>query len=498
MSAAAPAVHRKQAEWMEAHRIARINLSAFVRLSWPTLNPGRPLVWGRAIQAMCDHLQAVTEGRIRRLIINIPPGHMKTTVVSICWPAWEWLRYPERRYLCGSYGADISVKVSRDRRNLIRSDWYRSAFGEDWTLADDGSAVTAYANTRNGWMRAVSTGGAGTGLHGDRVLIDDPIKAEDIYTAALDTHVRWFRETMETRVTDLSTSAFVLIMQRLHARDLAGVLLEEGGWDLLCLPAEYEPARHCRTSIGWQDWRRTPGELLFPERFPLVELDRKRVSLGAARYAAQYQQSPVAGDGNVFSRSWWRYYDAAPACDEYVGSWDCTFKKSDSSDYVVGQVWGRKGADFYLLDQHRERAGFVDTQRAFLSLAEKWPQCRRWLVELAANGVGLVDTMRRVMPGIIGVDVAKLGGKEARAAYISPAVESGNVYLPRQASWVSGFVEECAAFPRGDNDDQVDAATQALRDMSTRVGGASLPSLAPDQTRPRAAALLQGGGRWQR
>ncbi len=487
---------------MEAHRIARRDFSAFVRLAWSTLNPGRPLVWGRAIQAMCDHLQAVSEGRIRRLIINIPPGHTKTTVVSICWPAWEWLEHPERRYLAGSYGADISVKVSRDRRNLIRSEWYNAAFRPGWSLADDGSAVTAFANTQNGWMRAVSTGGAGTGLHGDRVVIDDPMKAEDIYSAALDTHVRWFRETMETRVTDLRTSAFVVIMQRLHARDLAGVLLDEGGWEHLCLPAEYEPTRHCRTNIGWEDWRTRAGELLFPERFPADELARKRATMPASAYAAQYQQSPVVGDGNVFSRGWWRYYDVLPHCDEYVGSWDCTFKHADTSDFVVGQVWGRRGSDFYLVDQIRARMGFVETQRAFTDLAAKWPQCRRWLVELAANGVGLVDTMRRVMPGVIGVDVAKMGGKEARAAYVSPAVESGNVHLPnaRIAPWVTAFVEECAAFPRADNDDQVDGMTQALRDLMTRTGGVMAPAaLAPDSTAPRAAGLIHGGGRaWGR
>lgn len=469
-----------------ADGVAVERLSAFVRRAWHLINPGRQLVWNWHMDAMCEHLEAITAGQIRRLVINIPPGYSKTTIVTICWAAWEWLRKPELRYLFASYADSLSRKAADDRRTILNSRWYWAVQGHArrvhgsplWSLTAD---TQGHVNTtRGGWMLATSVGGQGTGRHADRNIIDDPIKAEDIYTVELENHVRWFQETLSSRVTSVMAAAFVVVMQRLSGRDLSGVLMEDPDWCVLKLPAEYEPAKSKVNVLGWKDPRTEEGEPLFPARFPREYLEKRKgpFGLGPVAYSAQEQQDPVAGSGNIFQRQWWKFWwgpgdkpgeaaDRLPdEVDRAIGSWDMTFKKGVGTDYVVGQVWGVVGANFYLLDQTRARLGFNETEAAFVNLRRKWPMVTRWLVEEKANGAAIIDRLRSQIPGIIPINPTE--SKEARAAAVSSFVQSGNVWLPTPAThpWVLQLVEEAAAFPHGTYDDQVDGLSQALRDLS--------------------------------
>ena len=471
-----------------ADAIAADRLGPFVRLAWRLINPGRRLVWNWHMDAICEHLEAITNGDLKKLLINIPPGYSKTTIVTICWAAWEWLRFPEMRYLFASYGDSLSRKAAADRRTVLNSDWYwrvqahssRVLGAPNWHL---GAETQGHVNSsRGGWMLSTSVGGQGTGRHGDRNIIDDPIKAEDVYTVELENHVRWFRETLTSRVTSVTDSAFVVVMQRLHCADLSGVLRDDPDWCSLVLPAEYERAKTVVNSLGWADPRTVEGEPLFPARFPAEYLEKRKgpFGIGPIAYSAQEQQDPVAGSGNIFQRQHWRFWWAegdkpgAPEdrlpddVDRVIGSWDMTFKKGVGTDFVVGQIWASKGANLYLLDQTRARLGFSETEAAFVSLRRKWPMVTRWLVEEKANGAAIIDRLRTQIPGIIPINPTE--SKEARAAAIASFVQSGNVWLPAPSRhpWVLQLIEEAAAFPHGTYDDQVDALTQALRDLSLR------------------------------
>jgi len=453
-----------------ANTLATDKLSNFIRMAWPIINPARPLVWGWHMDAICEHLEAITAGQIKKLVINVPPGHAKTSIISICWPCWEWLKNPQLRYLAASYSDDLAKRASKDRTDIIHSPWYQSLFltvpffkdpKNRWEVTH--STLKEIRTNKAGSMISTSIGGKATGMHGDRVLVDDPLKAQDVHTINLARHVEWFNQTMRTRVTSVKESAFVVVMQRLHQEDLAGVLIKDDEWDHLRLPSEFEPAKKTVTSIGWEDPRTEEGEPLFPERFPVEHLRHQKgpFGLGPIAYAAQHQQDPVSGEGNIFQRGWWKFWSDDPKVkadarlpdevDRVIGSWDMTFKAGTDSDFVVGQVWAAKGADFYLLDQVRARLGFTETKHAFRSLAAEYPMVDRWLVEEKANGSAIISELKDEIGGVI--SVVPLETKAARAAAVSGFVEAGNVYLPSmdmindggaaRFPWVFQLLDEC-------------------------------------------------------
>lgn len=454
------------------------------------VEPGTPLLWNWHIDAICEHLQAVTDGRIRRLLINIPPGHMKSLLVSVFWPAWVWARRPEWRALFSSYAMDLAIRDSVRCRDLITSEWYQEGFCPPWGLKGDQNVKSFFENTRRGFRFSLSVGGRATGFRGDCVVVDDPLNAKEQYSkTARDECVFWWDKVMSSRLNDQRVGARVIIMQRLHEEDLAGHVIRKEGYEHLCLPTEFEPERltgsgrdhiPAATRIGWRDPRTEPGELLFPTLFSAPVVTEAKRDLGADGFAGQHQQRPSPADGTIFKRAWWQYYRQAPAVfDVVIQSWDCSFKDTKGTDYVVGQVWGRLGADKYLLDQVRDRMDFTATCAALKSLSAKWSRAAAKLIEDKANGPAVISALRRQVSGLIPVEPD--GSKVARAHAVSADVEAGNVYLPEGATFTSDFVEELASFPNGTYDDQVDAATQALRRLSSGATTASWADDVPDQ-----------------
>jgi predicted phage terminase large subunit-like protein len=463
------------------------SLREFVRQAWHVIEPSALFVPGFHIDAIIDHLESVTRGDIRNLLINVPPRHMKSLLVSVFWPAWEWIRWPERRWLHSSYAATLSIRDSVKCRRLIESPWYRARWGHVFTLTGDQNAKTRFDNNRSGYRLSTSVGGAVTGEGGDRIVCDDPHNVADVASDTTRKNaIDWWDIAMSTRVNDPKTSAMVIVMQRCHQRDLSGHLLEKGNFEHLCLPAEYEgPGRV--TSIGFSDPRTELGELLWGDRFGPQEIENLKISLGSYGAAGQLQQRPSPAGGGIFKRHWFRYFQPRgmnlppvevrlpdgtltliPAIevphqvDEQMQSWDCTFKELDTSDYVVGQLWARKGAFFLLGDQFRERTDCPGTVKAVRAMTEKWPATMAVLIEDKANGSAVIQMLSRDIPGLLPVNPQ--GGKIARAAAVSPLIEAGNIYLPHPAyaPWVNDFIEECVQFPNGAHDDQVDAMTQAL------------------------------------
>jgi predicted phage terminase large subunit-like protein len=444
----------------------RHSLAFFARVFWPVVEPGRAYTHGRHIDAICEHLQAVTRRELRDLVIAMPPRHMKSLLVSVFWPTWVWTFQPNERWIFGSYAQPLSTRDAVKSRRIIQSSLYQTLFGHVFSLTGDQNQKTRYENDRTGYRIATSVDGGSTGEGGDVVVADDPIKATDgDREVVLQSTSEWFWGAMSTRSNDPKKFARVVVMQRLNERDTAGEAVDQG-FALLKLPARYVGERIV-TPLGWEDFRTEPGQLLWPERFNEEDLSKIERDLGARRAAGQLQQEPAPLDGIVFKREWWKYYKTPPAqFDAVCTSWDLTFKDGEKNDFFVGVCIGRKGADKYVLGVYRARGGFNDQLRAFRAFTAANPRATAHYVEDAANGAALVDTLKREISGIIPVKATT--SKLNRAEAVAPQMEAGNVWLPEDGLWVQDFVEEHTKFPGGRNDDQVDATSQALAKLTQR------------------------------
>ncbi len=415
-------------------------------------------VHARHTEYICAALEELEAGRLDRLMIFLPPRHSKSMTVSETFPSWFIGRHPDRRVIEVSYGDALAQKFGRANRRKVED------FGQDVfriSVASGNSSTTNWGiEGHDGGMISAGIGGPITGEGADLLIVDDPIKnAEE--AASVTYRDKIWSEWQNTLLTRLHPgAAVIIILTRWNEDDLAGRLLkqESGRWRVISIPAEAEE----NDLLG-----RPVGQPLWPEHgYDLSWMLKKKVEVGSRTWAALYQQRPSPQEGSIIQRSWWKYYRQAPSqFDEVIQSWDCSFKdekaaKGGAPDFVVGQVWGRDGANKYLLDQVRGRMAFPDTVRAIRSLSTKWPQARTKLVEDKANGPAVIATLKGEISGLIAVEPR--GGKLARLNAVSPDIEAGNVYLPEGAPWVHDYVEEFAVFPNGKNDDQVDATSQAL------------------------------------
>jgi predicted phage terminase large subunit-like protein len=456
--------------------------------AWHVLEPDTPFVDSIHVRAICEHLQAVSEGRIRNLIINVPPGHAKSLLAAVFWPAWAWIDHPESRWLFSSYREPLATRDSVKCRRLIESEWYQQQWGSRYQLASDQNQKNRFENSATGY-RVVVPMSSGTGERGDYVVVDDPHSVDQAESdAERSSAIEWWNGSMSTRLNDFAQGHKIVVQQRLHEADLTGDLLAKGGYEWLCLAAEFEPDRRCSTSIGWTDPRTDLGQLLWPEKVSREDLESLKTTLGSYRYAGQYQQRPAPAGGGMLKTYWWRFWQPRGAnlppvpvkmpdgsieqrkavelpagFDQQIQSWDMSFKDSKNADYVVGQVHAAHGGDRYLLDQLRDRMDLPATLLAVRQLSARWPGAILKLVEDKANGPAVVQSLRHEIAGF--VEVNPEGGKISRAAAASPQLESGNWYLPHPilVPWVEEFLGECAAFPAGAHDDQVDAWSQGAK-----------------------------------
>jgi predicted phage terminase large subunit-like protein len=446
-------------------------------MAWRQVEPAREFLDNWHIAVICEHLEAVSRGEIRRLVINQPPGSMKTLNCSVFWPAWEWANRPRTKWITASYSDRVARRDSLRARNLMETSWYQERWGHVWKPNKDDWSSIRYSNSQAGFRMATTVGGAAVGEHADIQLVDDPIKPLDaregkITTAALEANLEWWDGTMTTRVVDPEKSCRVIMMQRLHHADLAGEVLKSGGYDHLCLPMEAEKPcvvqvpHKCSlqegTTIGFVD-PRPEGELLWEARYPPHVLKRRHEEMGSPRVvAAQDQQRPTPAGGGTFKREYINFWSVFPVGGEMVQSWDCSFKDLASSSYVVGQVWVRIRGQFYLVDQVRDQMNVSSTCKAILSMSSKWPKARKKLIEDKANGPAVIQLMKKDVPGLKAVTPE--GGKDVRANAVEPLWASGNVFIPSPniAPWVHDFIEELVNFGAMRHDDQVDAMSQAL------------------------------------
>ncbi len=418
-------------------------------------------VWVRAahLKLVCDELDKVVSGETNRLMIFMPPRHGKSMTVTKTFPSYFLGRYPDKRVIEVSYGSELAEEFGESNRSKV------SKFGKGLF----GIEVSQTQATKTNWniqdhfggMVSVAVGGPITGKGADLLIIDDPIKNRmEAESEASRKHlIAEYQSSIRTRVQ--AGGAIIIILTRWQENDLAGFLLDkakESGeeWKVISLPAICEDEEHDLL-------HRKKGQALWPEGgYDEKWAEEIKRDVGSYDWASLFQQRPAPVEGGMFKRGYWKYYKVLPSkFEQIVQSWDCTFKDKKESDYVVGQVWGKIGADRYLIDQVRGKMSFTETMQAMRQLTAKYPKAYKKLIENKANGPAVIDVLKHEIAGLTPVEPE--GGKVVRAYAAMPVVESGNVYIPDPtiASWVFDFVEEFAVFPNGLNDDQVDAMTQA-------------------------------------
>jgi predicted phage terminase large subunit-like protein len=452
-------------------RAARRDLYTFIELAWRILEPATPFRSNWHVGLLAEYLTAVTRNQITRLVINIPPRYGKSLIVSVFWPIWEWIQFPSRRWLFVSHSDTLAHTHSLSRRHVIEDPWFRDRFPHVRLLKAQ-HAKAEFHNTRRGAMVALSMGGSITGKGGDRMIIDDPHSPDQAESdLQRQSTTDRFRITLSTRLNDKQHGAIVVVMQRLHVQDLSGVCLDLG-FRHLCLPALAPRRTMIPLPISKTTLVREADEPLWPEREDRATLEGLRRTLGHYAFAGQYQQEPVPRSGGLFPREWWAYCHEAPTGPRtrIVQSWDLSFKGGDGSDFVVGLVAVVDGAMVYIIDRFKAKASFSDTCKAIKTMRARYPETAAILIEEAANGAAVIDTLQKEIPGVIAVTPE--GGKVARAHAVQAQLEARQVVLlsPYSANgelrpdrlWVPDLVDVCAAFPKGAHDDDVDALTQLL------------------------------------
>lgn len=493
------------------------SLHQFIRRAWHIVEPGQPFVDNWHIEFICAHLEAITDGvelengkPYNRLLINVPPGMMKSLIVNVFWPAWEWgpRNMPHTRFICAAHQQTLAIRDSTKMRRLVTSDWYQNYWGDRVVLTGDQNAKTKFENTATGFREAIAAGSI-TGSRGDRVLIDDPHSVEGANSDAVRAStIEWFTEALPTRLNNPATSAIVVIMQRLHEEDVSGIILDRKGfagtYDHICLPMRYETWRDgTATWLGYEDPREEDGELLFPDRFPADVVDDLEGKLGPYATAGQHQQAPTPRGGGVIKDSWWQLWeeDAFPPMDYVVASLDTAYstKADERGDYSALTIWGvwsgspnlktTRDVDRYGKPYERPAPGVFSSDldavpRVMLMYA--WAErlelhdlvtkvirdCTtmkvdKILIENKAAGHSVAQEIRRLMSHerfFVQMYDPKSVDKLGRLYSVQHLFAEGMIHAPDR-KYAEEVIRQVSSFPRGKHDDLVDTVSMALRHM---------------------------------
>ena len=488
---------------------AEESLAEFIKQSWHIIEPGAPYVHGWHIDMICDHLEAITDGveledgtPYNRLLINVPPGTMKSLIVNVFWPAWEWgpRNMPHLRYVCAAHKVEnLSARDSRRMRQLITSEWYIRRWGDRVKLAKDQNEKLNFVNNATGFRIATAITSL-TGIRGDRVIIDDPHSVDSASSEAMrESEVTTFLEAIPSRLNNPIQSAIVVIMQRLHEEDVSGVILDKQlGYDHIMLPMRYDPFRAFPTKLGVSDPRTEDGELLFPERFPIEVVERDENAMGSFATAGQFQQIPKAKGGNIIKEDWWQLWneDNWPAFDFVLASLDTAYTTKTANDPSALTVWGvfsedtvaradrkldREGKPYYIERKYAPQHPKLMLIHAWQARVELHQLLERvndtasrfpldmLIVENKAAGHSVAQEMRRLYSySKFGVQLVDTGAndKVARLYSVQHLFEEGLVFAPDRP-WADMVIQQCASFPKGKHDDLVDTVSQALKFFRT-------------------------------
>lgn len=453
--------------------LCRRSFADFIRLAWPNIIPDR-LQWNWHIDAVALHLEAVARGEITRLLVNVPPGTSKSTIIGVMYPAWLWGpgAQPWHRYIGAAHEQGLAVRDNRMMRELVTSEWYRSLWPIQMT--GDQNEKLYFENNQRGFRQACAVASM-TGRRGHTIAWDDPLSPEKAASdTARETAIRILSETVPTRLNDPEKSAIIVVMQRLHEDDPSGHILSSAlGYDHLMIPMEFEPERRITTSIGWTDPRTADGDLLDPVRFPPAVIERDKKAMGSYAWAGQMQQRPVPRGGGMFKRDWFETVPAPPANCRWVRGWDLAATADDNAAWTAGVLIG-KATDgrFYIADATRIQGSPAQVERLLLNTAAQddatygtvqgsIPQ------DPGQAGKAQAQYLIRQLAGRAYRASPESGDKMTRADPLAAQSEAGNVLIVA-GTWNRDFLDEVTMFPNGKFKDQVDAATRAFAELVTR------------------------------
>ena len=450
-----------------ARRNMRHKMSPFVQRVFHTVNPGTEYLNNWHVDLISEYLEACYRRQVTRLIINIPPRMLKSTLVSVAWPAWLLGQDPTLKVLASSYAHKLALKHNTECRLVLRQPWYQRVFPQV-QLADDQDTKDLFVTTARGQRFATSVGGTATGEGGDFLIVDDPVNPLQAASQTMrEAANNWFDHTFSTRLNDKKNGVIVVVMQRLHAADLSGHLLHKGGWEHLCLPAVAPE----RTFIQFGDVSitREEGEPLHAEREGIADIERAKRELGSMAFAGQYQQRPAPAEGGIIKLDWLQHTYARRE-EQYtsiVQSWDTAVKADQIHDPSCCITFGMKQDGHDVLDVTVARMEYPDLKRKVMSHAQAWG-ADAVLIEDKASGQSLLQDLRRetALPLIA---IEPRGDKVTRIVGCSAIIEAGKVRLPEHAHWLEAFISELLLFPNAIHDDQVDALSQYLNWVKGRT-----------------------------
>lgn len=473
------------------------SLYTFARYAWPWIEGGKEFQGGWHIQAIAEHLELTYTGKIRELLINQPPRTMKSTLVAVIFPAWCWTIDPSMQFLYASYAHTLSMRDSVKCRRLIESPWYQKLWGSKFTLVGDSNTKVRFDNTKMGYRIASSVGGTMTGEGGDFLVVDDGNNAKEVGSEVIRTSTNeWWDQVMSTRLNNPKTGRKIIVQQRLHEMDLTGHILAKDNPELvhLRIPMEFEQYNRCITvptkstrGKKWSDPRKKEGELLWPDHIGPKELYSLKQSLGSEYViAGQLQQRPSPAEGGIIKKDWWNWWteSAPPRCKFVVQSWDTAL--STIGCYSACSTWGVFDDDYgvpnvVLLDLWRGRVEYPELREMAQRLAKNYHDTDienpmgghiapdLILVEAKANGLSLIQDLRRAGVMATRFDPTKYGDKITRARLITPLIECGRVWVPAKPphyntlrSYAHQMVELASLFPNAESNDLVDSMSQAF------------------------------------
>jgi len=453
----------------------RRSLLDFIRHFWSLLEPGREFVEGWHIEALCEHLEATVDGRITRLLINVPPGAAKSLIVSVFFPAWLWgpKERPDHRFLTFAYSETLTIRDLRRCRTIIGSAEYQRLWGHIVQVNPKIDSSERFDTLSMGWRIASSVTGMATGERGDYLLIDDPHSIQSADSQLVrETALQWWNEVIPTRVNDPVKSVFIVIMQRVHSDDISGAILANpDGWVHLCIPMRYDPDRHCTTEIGWEDPRTEDGELYWDARFPEVTVAREERTMGPFAVASQFQQIPSPRGGGIIKSEWWRLWDqpAFPDFNFIVASCDLANSGADiaRNSYNAMTIWGAfmRGdrLNFMLKFAWRGRATTHETTQEIGALCREH-KVDHLLIEDKASGAHVASEIVRIFGrrDWRTLTIIPKGDKVGRLRSTDAIFAEGLIWAPDR-EFADMVIEEVSTFPKARHDDLTDTVSQAIR-----------------------------------
>ena len=445
--------------------VLRHDLCAFIHRSFIELEAGKQFLSNWHIEVLAEKLEELRQGRCKRLIVNMPPRHLKSDAISITFPAWMLGHDPTKQLLSVTYAQDLSDNLARRSRTLMTSPFYQALF--DTRISRGREAVSDYETTAGGYRLSTSISGVLTGRGADIIVIDDPLKADDALSESRRRSVNeWYDNTLRSRLNSQEQGAIIIVMQRLHADDLVAHVQERGSWDVLSFPAiaEKDEMYDVPTPYGRRRIYRKTDEILQPALLSTSRLTDLRRGMTEYNFAAQYQQDPQPPSGNIVKRKWLKFYgpnDKPERFHQIIQSWDTANKNTELSDYSVCTTWGVVRNHLYLLDVYRRKLDFPSLKRAVLDQA-RLHKPKLVLVEDKASGTQLIQELRTGDFSMVKEAPAMDGDKIMRLNSQTAKMEGGFVLFPKEAPWLDAYLAELISFPNSKYDDQVDSTVFAL------------------------------------